>query len=46
MRLIDLDAGLLVTIVLDIADDADGEDNAVDGERFGLAVFRLQGGGE
>src|SRR5690348_9671905 len=42
MRLLDLDAGLLVAVVLHIADDADGQDDAVDRQRFGLAVPCLQ----
>src|SRR6185437_1839587 len=43
---LDLHARLLQPDVLDIADDADGKDHAIHRERFGLAVFRFQGGGD
>src|SRR5262245_25627760 len=46
MRLLDLDAGLLETNVLRVADDADSEDDPIDGQRFGLAVVSLQTRGD
>ena len=46
MRAVDLQAGLLEAVVLDIADDADGEDDAIHGQRLGLAVLGLQRGGD
>ena len=46
MGAVDLDAGGFEADILDIADDADGEDHAIDGERFGLAVLGLQRRGD
>ena len=46
MGLLDLHARCLETDILDIADDADGENDAIDRDRFGLAVLGLQRRGD